>query len=163
MFCLNDWLFSGQFVRHPNLKVCLSEGGIGWIPYILQRASWVLDRNRAWVEQDVELDPSAAWVADQAKSAKVESFDVPLEQVFRDHVYGCFIDDVHGIRNLDAIGYDNVMIETDYPHSDTTWPDCIGVARKLVQDLPEATQYKILRGNAERLYRFESAAPPVAA
>ena len=80
----------------------------------------------------------------------------------RNHIFGCFIEESSGLRSLDIIGEDNVMVETDYPHSDTTWPDCIGVARKLVQDLPEATQYKILRGNAERLYRFEPAAPPVA-
>ena len=46
------------------------------------------------------------------------------------------------------------MLETDYPHSDTTWPDCIGVAKKLLADLPVDTQYKIQRGNAERLFRF---------
>ena len=52
------------------------------------------------------------------------------------------------------------MIETDYPHTDTTWPDCIGVAQKLLADLPAETQYKILRGNAEKLFRFTPAVPP---
>jgi predicted TIM-barrel fold metal-dependent hydrolase len=152
MFCLNDWLFSGQFVRHPDLKVCLSEGGIGWIPYILQRASWVLDRNRAWVEGDVELDSSAAWVDDQAKGAKAESFDVPLEQIFRDHVYGCFIDDVQGVRNLDAIGYDNVMIETDYPHVDSTFPVSWDMAREGLAGISEENVYKIVQGNARKVF-----------
>ena len=55
------------------------------------------------------------------------------------------------------------MIETDYPHSDTTWPDCIEVAQQLVEGLPPATQRKILRGNAERLFRFTPAEPPVLA
>jgi predicted TIM-barrel fold metal-dependent hydrolase len=152
MFCLNDWLFSGQFVRHPDLKVCLSEGGIGWIPYILQRASWVLDRNRAWVEGDVELDSSAAWVDDQAKGAKAESFDVPLDQIFRDHVYGCFIDDVQGVRNLDAIGYDNVMIETDYPHVDSTFPISWDMAREGLAGISEENVYKIVQGNARKVF-----------
>jgi predicted TIM-barrel fold metal-dependent hydrolase len=152
MFCLNDWLFSGQFVRHPDLKVCLSEGGIGWIPYILQRASWVLDRNRAWVEGDVELDSSAAWVDDQAKGAKAESFDVPLEQIFRDHVYGCFIDDVQGVRNLDAIGYDNVMIETDYPHVDSTFPVSWDMAREGLAGISDENVYKIVQGNARKVF-----------
>ncbi len=96
-----------------------------------------------------------------AEGARVVCADV--RATIRDHIFGCFIEESSGLRSLDIIGEDNVMIETDYPHSDTTWPDCIGVARKLVQDLPEATQYKILRGNAERLYRFEPAAPPVTA
>ena len=53
------------------------------------------------------------------------------------------------------------MIETDYPHSDTTWPDCIGVAQEAARRICRAeTQYKILRGNAERLYRFTPAVPP---
>ena len=53
------------------------------------------------------------------------------------------------------------MCETDYPHSDSTWPDCIGTARRVIKDLPEEVQHKLLRGNAERLYRFTPAEPPV--
>jgi hypothetical protein len=86
-----------------------------------------------------------------------------VRQVFRDHIYGCFIDDAHGIRSLDEIGEDNVMCETDYPHSDSTWPDSIGVVRRRIGHLPPETQYKLLRGNAERLYRFTPAEPPALA
>ena len=80
---------------------------------------------------------------------------------FREHIYGCFIEETAGLRCLDIIGEDNVMIETDYPHSDTTWPDCIEVATNLVKDLPAETQRKILRGNAERLFRFTPIEPVV--
>jgi predicted TIM-barrel fold metal-dependent hydrolase len=164
MFCLNDWLFSGQFVRHPKLKVCLSEGGIGWIPYILQRATWVLDRNRDWVEGDVELDTSAGWVEDQKAGAKAERFDIPLEQLFREHVYGCFIDDVEGVKNLDAIGTDNVMIETDYPHVDSTFPNSWQIAQDHLRGLDDATIYKIVQGNARRVFhRFRFADEPITA
>ncbi|MFD0850825.1 amidohydrolase family protein [Actinomadura adrarensis] len=55
------------------------------------------------------------------------------------------------------------MCETDYPHSDTTWPDSIQVIKNRIGHLPAGTQYKILRGNAERLYRFTPAEPPVLA
>jgi hypothetical protein len=94
--------------------------------------------------------------------------DVDLDQIdiratFRDHVFGCFIEDHHGIASLGEIGEDNVMCETDYPHSDSTWPDCIGTARRVIKALPDDTQYKLLRGNAEKLYRFTPAEPPVAA
>ena len=54
------------------------------------------------------------------------------------------------------------MCETDYPHSDSTWPDCIDTARRQIADLEPEVQYKMLRGNAERLYRFTPAEPPVA-
>ncbi|WP_436790542.1 amidohydrolase family protein [Yinghuangia sp. YIM S10712] len=52
---------------------------------------------------------------------------------------------------------------TAYPHSDSTWPDCITVVKNRIKHLPEETQYKILRGNAEKLYRFTPAEPPVLA
>jgi predicted TIM-barrel fold metal-dependent hydrolase len=76
-------------------------------------------------------------------------------------VFGCFIEDHHGIASLDEIGVDNVMCETDYPHSDSTWPNCITGVKKLIGHLPAETQYKLLRGNAEKLYRFTPAAPPL--
>ena len=102
------------------------------------------------------------------EGARVVCADLDLEgaketvrQTFRDHVFGCFIHDEHGIASLDEIGEDNVMCETDYPHSDSTWPDCIESVRKQIAHLPEDTQYKLLRGNAERLYRFTPAEPPV--
>jgi predicted TIM-barrel fold metal-dependent hydrolase len=58
-----------------------------------------------------------------------------------------------------VIGEDNVMVESDYPHSDSTWPDCIGVVHKQIGHLPVDTQYKILRRNAERLFQFTPAEP----
>ena len=84
-------------------------------------------------------------------------------RLFRDHVYGCFIDDHHGIASIDEIGEDNIMCETDYPHSDSTWPNCIDVVKKQIDHLSPEVQYKLLRGNAERLYRFTPAEPPVLA
>jgi predicted TIM-barrel fold metal-dependent hydrolase len=56
-----------------------------------------------------------------------------------------------------------VMIETDYPHSDTTWPHSIKLAHERLDGLPEDVQYKILRGNAEGLYRFTPSTPPATA
>ena len=60
------------------------------------------------------------------------------------------------VKNLDQIGVDNVMIETDYPHSDSTWPNCLTAAKQQLVGLSEVDQYKVLRGNAERLFRFEA-------
>ncbi len=61
-----------------------------------------------------------------------------MMDTFRKHIYGCFIDDLHGIKNLDVIGVDNVMIETDYPHSDSTWPNCLEHAKKQLVDLSDS-------------------------
>ncbi len=116
-----SWLFSGMFTRFPNLKIALSEGEIGWMPYFLERAEQVLDKQRFWVQRGVKFMEHA--------TTDVDLNTIDIRALFRDHVFGCFIDDAHGIASIDEIGEDNIMCETDYPHSDSTWPDCIGVGQ----------------------------------
>ncbi len=154
------WLFSDYFERMPGLKIALSEGNIGWMPYFIERAEQVIDKQRHWAKKTNTAFYNNE-VATQQLVANLDQLDV--RATIREHIYGCFIEESSGLRSLDIIGEDNVMVETDYPHSDTTWPDSIGVARKLLAGLPVATQYKILRGNAERLFRFEPAVPAVPA
>jgi predicted TIM-barrel fold metal-dependent hydrolase len=151
-----SWIFSGMFQRYPNLKIALSEGEIGWIPYFLERAEQCLDKQRHWVKKGTRFMGHAA-----NEGVDLDALDV--RQTFRDHVFGCFIHDEHGIASLDEIGEDNVMCETDYPHSDSTWPDCIQSVRGQIGHLTPDVQYKLLRGNAEKLYRFTPAEPPVLA
>ena len=150
-----SWLFSGMFTRFPNLGIALSEGEIGWIPHFLERAEQVLDKQRYWVQRGVQFMEHAA--------TDVDLDNLDIRALFRDHVFGCFIDDAHGIASIDEIGEDNIMCETDYPHSDSTWPNSIGVVKNRIGHLSPEVQYKILRGNAERLYRFTPAEPPVLA
>jgi predicted TIM-barrel fold metal-dependent hydrolase len=154
------WLFSGVFQKHPKIKIALSEGEIGWIPYFLERAQQVYDKQRYWVSRGVTLNVNegasvGTGVADSSVLA-----DLDIHQLYLDHVYGCFIDDVHGLNSLDVIGENNVMIETDYPHSDSTWPDSIKLAQERLAHLTPEVQYKILRGNAERVFRFTAATRP---
>ena len=148
-----SWLFSGHFVTYPNLKIALSEGEIGWIPYFLERAEQVLDTQRFWVQKGARFMNHAG--------TDVDLDTLNLREQFREHVFGCFIRDEHGIKSIDEIGEDNIMCETDYPHSDSTWPNCIDAVKKQIGHLSPEVQYKILRGNAERLYRFTPAEPPV--
>jgi predicted TIM-barrel fold metal-dependent hydrolase len=147
-----DWLFSGLFTRFPNLKIALSEGEAGWMPYFLERAEQVVDKQRYWVSRGTQFMDYTN------NNVDLSNFDV--RQLFRDHIYGCIIEDHHAISSIEEIGEDNIMIETDYPHSDSTWPNSIEVAKKMVAPLTPEQQYKILRGNAERLYRFTPAAAP---
>ncbi|MFD6897191.1 amidohydrolase family protein [Rhodococcus sp. NPDC060086] len=149
------WLFSSMFQRYPNLKIALSEGEIGWVPYFLERAEQVLDKQRYWIQR------GAQWSDHGNNDLDLGELDV--REVFRKHIFGCFIEDHHGIASIDEIGEDNIMCETDYPHSDSTWPNCISVVKKQIEHLTTEQQYKILRGNAERLYRFTPAQPPVLA
>ena len=150
-----DWLFSGVFLRIPKLKIALSEGGIGWMPYFLERAEQVYAKQRFWAaKSDWTIDLATGKLVQNEARTMPDEFDV--RALFKNHVFGCFIDDIHGIKNIDVIGVDNVMIETDYPHSDSTWPDCLKAARQQLVGLSNEDQYKILRGNAERLFRFEA-------
>jgi predicted TIM-barrel fold metal-dependent hydrolase len=150
---LCDWLFSSVFQRFPSLKIALSEGGIGWIPYFLERAEQVVDKQQYMAARGDDIaDITTGLVTHRENQIDFETFDV--REIFRNHIYGCFIEDHHGLRNLDAIGVDNVMIEVDYPHSDSTWPNCIENARQQLSGLSGENAYKVLRGNAERLFRF---------
>jgi hypothetical protein len=80
--------------------------------------------------------------------------------LFQQHVSGCFIKDEAGLATLHIIGEDNVCVETDYPHSDCKWPNSIEHALKQMRGLSDEVRYKILRGNAERIYRFTPSEPP---
>jgi predicted TIM-barrel fold metal-dependent hydrolase len=133
---LTDFLMSGLFERFPTLEVAYSEGQIGWIPYILERADAVWEENRAW-----------GGVADKVKR--------PPSEYYRKHVYGCFFADAHGLKSLDEVGVDNITFETDYPHSDSTWPDTLEVAMRIMQDLDDDTITKIVRTNAIRMLRLD--------
>lgn len=155
---LLDWLFSGNFERFPGLKIALSEGSIGWIPYFLERAEQVVDKQRFWASRfDINMNPSHE--KGEEKGAATFDLDTDIRRLFHDHVFGTFIDDQAGIRLLDVIGEDNVMLECDYPHSDSTWPDSINLARKWLSHLPDDVQHKIAVGNACRVYDFTPADP----
>jgi predicted TIM-barrel fold metal-dependent hydrolase len=148
----------GDVAVLPGTKIALSEGSIGWIPWCLERANQVLNTQKHWVAKGLQYQGSAEG-AHHAINSGVDVHAIDVYGDYRRHFYGCFIDDMTGLRMLDVVGEDNVMIETDYPHSDTTWPHSIKLAQERLHGLPDDVQYKILRGNAERLYRFTPAEP----
>jgi len=129
-------LFSPVFHRHPSLKVALSEGGIGWVPYLLEKIDGTWERHR-WYQNVVK--------------------DVRPSDLFRKHIYGCFIDDTFGIRSRHDIGLDNITWECDYPHSDSYWPHSRDYAAKVLADVPDDEVHKIVETNARRLFAFPDA------
>ena len=136
MSSLTDFLFSGVLVRFPTLKLAYSEGQIGWIPYILERADDVWLEHRAWGGvRDIVPEPPSTYYYRQ--------------------VFGCFFRDRHGIESLDTIGVDNTTFETDYPHTDSTWPHTKKVAQELMGGLPDDVVEKIVRGNAIRMLELD--------
>jgi len=165
---LLDWLSSGNFERFPNLKVALSENGIGWIPAVLQVADWMqeMSRNRVTTpwdpENEVQVTEEARRLARASMEEKAKAAEAsPLpSEIFRDHIYGCFIHDPVGLKLIDFIGVDNVMIETDFPHNSTWWPHSMDKAQEWCGDLADDVRAKVLRANAERLFDFTPAQPP---
>ena len=154
-----DWVFGGVFDRFPTLKLCLSEGGIGWIPYVLERCDYTFDRQGAWASRgNFHLDLAGGKIEADVTDSVQTRFTLPSE-TFREHIFGCFIDDIHGADCIDSIGIDNIMIETDYPHTDSSWPNSIELAHKRLAGRSDEDVYKILQGNARRLFRFEPADP----
>jgi predicted TIM-barrel fold metal-dependent hydrolase len=123
-------------VQFPELRVAYSEGQIGWIPYILERADDVWSEHRAW-------------------GGVAEKVPEPPSTYYYDHVFGCFFRDQHGLDSLDKVGEDNVTFETDYPHTDTTWPNSKAVAEKMTAGMSPELRYKILRGNAIRMLSLD--------
>ncbi len=135
---LTDWLMSGTLERFPDLKVAYSEGQIGWIPYVLERADKVWEENRGW-----------GGVSDKVKRAPSE--------YYYSNIYGCFFDDPHGLANIAAVGEDNITFETDYPHSDSTWPHTKKVAEEIMKGLTQEQVNKICRGNAIKMLGLDFA------
>jgi predicted TIM-barrel fold metal-dependent hydrolase len=135
MWTTVDLLFSGSraLQRHPQLQFSLAEGGIGWIPYILERADYTWERHRWYQNVDMNTKPS---------------------ELFRQHFWGCFIDDEHGLNNRDIIGIDRIMLEVDYPHSDSNWPNSRKRAAEVLSAVPDNEVEMIVETNARRMLKF---------
>jgi len=103
MLTAQDLLFGPTLRTFPGLRVALSEGGIGWIPFYLDR----VDRHFK----------NQTWIDNSFGEGKLPS------DVFREHFLACFITDPSGLKLRHDIGIDLIAWECDYPHTDTTWPD----------------------------------------
>jgi predicted TIM-barrel fold metal-dependent hydrolase len=133
MYATADLLFSPVFHNHPNLKFLLSEGGIGWVPYLLERMDGVWAKHRFYQNINQTVKPS---------------------ELFAEHLFGCFIEDQFGLDNRHAVGIDNITWESDYPHSDSYWPNSRKVVHDQMRDVPDQEVHQIVELNARRLLNF---------
>jgi predicted TIM-barrel fold metal-dependent hydrolase len=133
--CAADLVWSPIFQKFPDLRIALSEGGIGWIPYFLERADYTFEHHKAWTRPDL--------------GGKIPS------EVFNEHVITCFIADDFGLKNIDSMNEDHITWECDYPHSDSTWPRSPEVLWPSLQQLSEEQIRKITHENAMRLFSFD--------
>jgi predicted TIM-barrel fold metal-dependent hydrolase len=132
-----DWLMSGVLERFPNIKVVLSEGGAGWIPYILERA------DKAYRDGRLNEDPELGRVA--TKGTKSPS------ELFAEHVYVCLVDEYFALKVLGDIPVDNLLWEGDYPHGDGLFPHNRDYLEKALANVPDPDAAKIAEGNLRGL------------
>ncbi len=131
----SDIVYSPILRSFPDLRFALSEGGVGWVPYMMERMDFAYDHHSGWTRQNFGgLKPS---------------------DYFKKHFYTCFIDDPIGIMLREKAGIDRITFEVDYPHADCTWPkspenlwvDLGGVSD---EDIDKMTHL-----NAMRAFRFD--------
>ena len=132
-FATVDLLLSPVFHKFPRLRVALSEGGIGWMPYVLERVDYVWERHRWYTGVNTEVRPS---------------------DLFTGHIFGCFIEDHAGLALRELIGIGSIMFESDYPHSDSNFPASREKLAGALANVPDEDARRIAEGNARQLFHF---------
>jgi len=99
-----DWLYSKYPATLPSLKIVITEGGVGWVPSLLDR----LDHDFRQPGNRLK-----GWAHDELKPSDV------LKRAF----WFCLLDEPSALMQRDRIGVDNILYETDFPHEDTSWPN----------------------------------------
>ncbi|HEY6623247.1 MAG TPA: amidohydrolase family protein [Acidimicrobiales bacterium] len=127
-----DWLFSLAPVRYPDLKICLSEGGIGWVPALLDRLDHMGSYSQMYGTWQSDLTPS---------------------EVLCRNFWFCAVEDQSAFALRDRIGIDHILLESDYPHCDSTWPNTQRVINEEIGGLPAEDIKKMTWENASILYR----------
>jgi predicted TIM-barrel fold metal-dependent hydrolase len=130
-----DWLHLEALHRYPDLKIALSEGSIGWVPYFMERADFSHWRHKAWTHSHFK--------------------DTKPSDLFKKHFMLCFIDDEFGLNNLHFMNEDMISYECDYPHSDSVWPESPEHLWKSVKHLTETQIDKVTHLNAMRFFNFD--------
>jgi predicted TIM-barrel fold metal-dependent hydrolase len=132
MSALGDLLYSGQLDAYPGCRIALSEGGAGWVPYVLERLDYTWERSR-YSGVNATTPPSEA---------------------FQRQFWVCMVADRYAIVNRHLIGLDKLMWESDFPHNDSNWPNSRKVLEEAVVDVPAEEARMIGETNARSLYRF---------
>jgi predicted TIM-barrel fold metal-dependent hydrolase len=139
-----DMIFSGVFDRHPRLMLAIVEFELSWAPNVLTSMDYTYR----------ERHGEALY---RFKDGMLPS------DFFRRNVVLSFQEDAIGIRLRDVIGVDNMMWGSDYPHSESTFPQSRKILSEILAGVPDDEQAKIVSGNTARVYGFDAAGPAVPA
>ena len=127
------FVFNGIFDRFPDLRIATMESGVGWFAWYAEYADRTWEKQRYWMDSPIDKLPS--WYMDQ-------------------NVWGSFIQDRTGILARDLPGGKNIMWSSDYPHSETTFPNSHAIIRRDFAGVPEAAIRDIICNNAKKLLRI---------
>jgi hypothetical protein len=119
-------------IRHPNIKIAFSEGGIGWVPMLLDRIEYGRRHGSADHHVFGDLEPA---------------------ELLRRNFWFTTFSDPRALALRHDIGVSRIMLETDYPHSDSSWPDTQELVARQLDGLPADDVARITWKNASELYR----------
>jgi predicted TIM-barrel fold metal-dependent hydrolase len=129
-----EWLWAQVPTRFPDIKIAFSEGGISWVPMLIDRITYVLGHSA--VGSHGWDDPNVS----------------PIDALRRNFWF-CTIDLGSTFALRDHIGIDHICMESDYPHADSTWPDTQCLAADGLDGVSDADVRKVTWENASNLFR----------
>lgn len=132
---LVDLLFSPMLRRFPDLRIAMSEGCIGWVPFLMERADAAYELHRFWTKQDFGKQK-------------------PSDFMRRNFLY-CFHHDEIGLKHRHDVGIDRIAWECDFPHADTTWPRSPEILWESFQHMPDSDIERISHKNAMDFFSFD--------
>jgi predicted TIM-barrel fold metal-dependent hydrolase len=134
MVSFADWLFSGVLDRFPRLKVIFSEGGAGWVPYILERAE------KMWTIYGTDSGASR-----------------PPTEIYNDNISVCMVTDAFAMQTIEHIGIGNLLWESDYPHQDGMFPESRSTLERGLKTFSDLDALRVGRDNAAAVFGIKAA------
>ncbi len=131
---LTDIVCSGVLMRFPRLRVVSAENDSGWVAHYMYRMDHAFEKFGALMAEPLDMKPS---------------------EYVRRNVWVTFQDDPVGPMLYQYFGEDNFMWASDFPHTDSTWPNSLKVIEQEFRGVPEGVKRKIICDNAAKLYHID--------
>jgi predicted TIM-barrel fold metal-dependent hydrolase len=127
-------VYGGVVERHPDLRVVLVEGGIGWIAYQLNTMDHMYRDHKNWMNPRLSLAPS---------------------EYFRRQFWATFEDDRPGILTLPLLDSSRLMWAGDYPHTEGNFPEAQEYVARDFEGVDPEVKNAIVHNNAIDLYGLD--------